>query len=105
MAGVDYSGFAINFKTEEWTNMGYVRDGKNLISFHKTCDDEIEILLEPGGIAFKQHPGIAKYNEWWIVFGYTDINPREFLRTYLIQNKHSRDVAIFPRIIKKKQTV
>lgn len=105
MAGTDYSGFAINFKTEEWTNMGYIRDGKNIISFHKICDDEIEILTEPGGIAFCQFPGIAKYNDWWVVYGYTDVCPKESLLDYLTKNKYTREIALFNRIVKKKQTV
>lgn len=105
MAGTDYSGFAINFKTEEWTNMGYVRDGKKLISFHKHPDNEIAILTEPGGVAFSQFPGIAKYNDWWIVYGYTDVCPRESLLDYLAKNKYTREVSLFNRIVKKKQSV
>lgn len=105
MAGVDYSGFAINFKTEEWTEMGYVRDGKKRISFHKTPDDVLEILTEPGGTAFCQFPGIARHNDWWIVYGYTDVCPRESLLDYLAKNKYTREVSLFNRIVKKKQSV
>lgn len=105
MAGTDYAGFAINFKTEEWTNMGYVRDGKKLISFHKTPDAELKILTEPGEVAFSQVPGIAKYNDWWIVYGYNDVSPKDYLLEYLVKNKFAREVALFNRILKNKQTV
>ena len=105
MAGADYSGFAINFKTEEWTNMGYIRDGKKLILFHKTPDEDLKILAEPSGVAFCQSPGIAKYNNWWIVYGYTDVCPEEFLLDYLTKHKQTREIALFNRIVKKKQTV
>lgn len=87
--------------------MGYIRDGKKLISFHKTLwpVEELAILTEPGGTAFCQFPGIAKYDDWWIVYGYTDVCPKESLLDYLAKTKHTREVSLFNRIVKKKQTV
>lgn len=47
---------------------------RNSSHFKKTLwpVEELAILTEPGGIAFCQFPGIAKYDDWWIVYGYTD---------------------------------
>jgi hypothetical protein len=105
MAGCDYSGFAINFKTEAWTNMGYIRDGKGTVGFHKYPDVKMNVLVEPSGEAFSQSPGIARYGDWWVVFGYTDVCPMQFLLDYLRANNENRACAIFNRIIKKKRTL
>lgn len=106
MAGTDYAGFAINFITEAWTNMGYIKDGKELISFHKSCDSGCEILSVSGqDDDFLQHPGVARYKDWWITYGYTDVCPKEFLKQYFEDNKKPREAALFNRILKNKQTV
>lgn len=68
-------------------------------------NDEITILTEPGGLAFSQSLGIGKYNDWWIVYGYRDVCPKEALLNYFKKNKYTREISLFNRIVKKKQSV
>jgi hypothetical protein len=101
MAGSDYSGFAINFKTEQWTLMGYIRDGKKILSFDKIPDDNFQVLLAPSE-SNDSLPGIAIYNNWYCVFGYTNTDNYQWLKDYLTKHKKTRELSLFKRILEKK---
>ncbi|MDG7050641.1 MAG: hypothetical protein JRZ94_05505 [Nitrososphaerota archaeon] len=105
MAGCDYAGLAVCPSTKQWTNMGYVKHSKGLFGFHKGLDSGAEVLLEPGGVAFNQTPGIAKINldgnDWYLVYGYSDQDNIDFAIKYF-EKQVPRVAEIFKKIASGK---
>lgn len=77
----------------------------SLLIFHKLPDVKLSVLVEPSQSEFLDMPGIARYCDWWVVFGYTSVCPIQFLRDYLTKRKDHRACAIFDRTLKNKKPI
>lgn len=99
MAGIDYSGFAVNFQSNEVTYTGAIGWKDRAIWFHKSPDPELKVLVPATDTSF----GIARLNDWFCVFGYGS-NPEEFLKKFL-KKYYPKYYAIFDRTLKKAKRV